>query len=178
MLRRNGGERVAGPMLAEWEHWCSDLLESHLSYPILAFFRSQHEKQSWLASLVVILDTSALLMVGLGELPQQQARLSFAMARHALVDLTQVFYAEPLPLAQPRLDHEVFSALTERLQSNGFSFTDPSNAEAALAQLRTAYEPMANALAQRLLLDLPPWIPAVDSEDDWQSSPWDVLPPF
>ena len=43
--------------LGEWERWCAELLESHLSYPVLTYYRSQHERQSWLAALTTILDT-------------------------------------------------------------------------------------------------------------------------
>jgi len=34
-----------------------------------------------------------------------------------------------------------------------------------------------SALANRLLLSLPPWIPPGDSLDDWQTTAWDDLLP-
>jgi len=175
LLRRNG-DAVAGPVLAQWEEWAAELLESHLSYPIVAYFRSQHEKQSWLAALVLILDTSTLLMVGLRGLSSQQARFSYAMARHTLVDLAQVFFVSPGTQDPHRLDHEAFMALREQLQKNGFAFDDASDAEAELAKVRQTYEPLAYELGRRLLFDLPPWLPDADAMDDWQSSPWDTLP--
>src|SRR6266545_2211975 len=91
LIRRNR-ERVADQILGEWEGWSAELLESHLSHPVLALFRSQHERQSWLAALTVILDTCALIMTGIEGVPGQQARFTFAVARHALVDLAQVFF--------------------------------------------------------------------------------------
>jgi len=111
LLRRNG-DMVAGPVLAQWEQWAAELLESHLSYPIVAYFRSQHEKQSWLATLVLILDTSALLMVGLRGLASQQARFSYAMARHTLVDLAQVFSSARL--SRPRREWTTTRSLLYR----------------------------------------------------------------
>ena len=45
--------------LRKWEQWCATLLESHLSYPVLTYYRSQHERQSWLAALTTVLDTCA-----------------------------------------------------------------------------------------------------------------------
>jgi hypothetical protein len=33
------------------EDWSAGLLESHLSYPVLSYYRSQHDNQSWLAAL-------------------------------------------------------------------------------------------------------------------------------
>src|SRR5213079_306527 len=84
-------------LLREWERWAADVLESHLSYPALAYFRSQHYNQSWLGALTTILDASALIMVGRerGGHCARQAALTFAMARHALVDLAQVFNTPP-----------------------------------------------------------------------------------
>ena len=72
------------PLLIEWERWCAELLESHLSYPQLAYFRSQHTNQSWLAALTAILDTCALIIAGVNDGPTRQAQLTFAMARHAV----------------------------------------------------------------------------------------------
>jgi hypothetical protein len=176
-LRRNG-DSVAGPLLMQWEQWSAELLESHLSYPVVAYFRSQHEKQSWLAALVLILDASALLMVGLRGIERRQAQFSFAMARHTLVDLAQVFYVDPGPPDRHRLDHDGFIALQTYLVANGFAFETPETAEAALAEIRKTYEPLAYRLGRRLLMDLPPWLPDGNSQDDWQSSPWDTLPPI
>ena len=100
LLSRTGPDPAALVLqLREWEQWAADLLETHLSYPILAFFRSQHERQSWLAALVVILDVSALVHVGVTADGQpilsRQARLTFAMARHVVGDLCQILNAPP-----------------------------------------------------------------------------------
>ncbi len=98
MLRRHGESghlHDLNAVLHEWEHWSAELLESHLSYPVLCYFRSQHDNQSWLGSLTTILDTCALVMVGVKGMPTWQAKLTFAMARHAVVDLAQIFRTAP-----------------------------------------------------------------------------------
>ena len=70
LLRRHGNDmRELGQLLYDWERWSAELLESHLSYPVLAFFRSQHTNQSWLAALTAILDTCALIMAGVTTAP-------------------------------------------------------------------------------------------------------------
>jgi hypothetical protein len=178
LLRRNG-RQVTAQTLVQWEAWTAELLESHLSYPILAFFRSQHDKQSWLSALTVILDTCALAMTGIEAMPEGQARFTFAIARHALVDLTQIFYGEPQQPQPDRLDHVTFERLSDSLAALGMQLSqDAKTAESSLKRLRTAYEPFAFALSKRLLLNLPPWIPDADQEDDWQVSPWDKMPPL
>src|SRR5882672_7280776 len=98
MLRRHGESghlHDLNVVLHEWEHWSAELLESHLSYPVLCYFRSQHDNQSWLSALTTILDTCALVLVGVGDTPTWQAKLTFAMARHAVVDLAQIFRTMP-----------------------------------------------------------------------------------
>ena len=178
LMRRNGTGDTS-EILTQWERWTAELLESHLSYPILAFFRSQHDKQSWLSALTMILDTCALAMVGIEGMRDGQARFTFAIARHALVDLTQIFYSSPQPPLPDRLDEAAFTQLLDSLTALGMPLVpDAASAEATLRTLRSAYEPFAFALSRRLLLSLPPWIPDAGHQDDWQTSPWDSLPPF
>lgn len=99
--------------LSEWEHWAADLLESHLSYPVLAYFRSQHDNQSWLAALTTILDTSAFVIVVMEGPCERQARLTFAIARHAVVDLSLVFFSPPSKSRRDRFPHEDFVKFSE-----------------------------------------------------------------
>src|SRR3989475_386496 len=96
MLRRHGGDQLhhLDRFLHEWERWTAELMESHLSYPWLAYFRSQHANQSWLGALTTILDACALFMAGVGDDSAWEASVTFAMARHAVVDLTRVFRSE------------------------------------------------------------------------------------
>ena len=84
-------------LLRDWERWAAELMESHLSYPVLLFFRSQHEHQSWLGAMTAILDASALCIAGVQGGPGRQAQLTFAMARHAVVDLSQATGVHPQP---------------------------------------------------------------------------------
>ena len=168
-------------LLREWERWSADVLESHLSDPALAYFRSQHYNQSWLGALTTILDVSALVMVGLEGWCVEQARLTFAMARHAVVDLAQVFNTPPHEPAQRLTDAEL-PRLRERLAEAGLRLRDGADAAAAtkqLAELRLMYEPYVAALARHLAVTLPPWVRQVERPDNWQTSAWgrpQVLP--
>ncbi len=82
--------------LEEWERWAAEVLESHVSFPLLSFYRSQHDNQSWLAAMTVILDASALVIASVKENDSYQAQLTFAMARHTVVDLAQVYHIPPI----------------------------------------------------------------------------------
>ncbi len=178
LLRRHAGSDDYGldaltTVLHEWEHWSADLMESHLSYPVLAYFRSQHDNQSWIASLTAVLDVCTLAMVGLEGMCQYQARMTFAIARHALVDLSQVFGAAPdHDGSSARVRPEDMEAIRRQLLEAGMKLTTGDAADAELQRLRALYEPYAIALARYLRLGLPPWIKQEAVKDNWQTSAW------
>jgi len=179
ILRRNHAGRNVEELrmlLHDWEVWCADILESHLSYSVLAFYRSQHDQQSWVAALTVILDTCALILTGIENLPDEAARFTFAMARHAVVDLAQVLNSSPTTGVN-RLSSTEFAQLQDMLADSGIRLNKGTATEQKLAELRETYEPFVSALANRMLVSLPPWIPPGDSLDDWQTSAWDDLFP-
>ncbi|MGH7594045.1 MAG: potassium channel family protein [Gemmatimonadales bacterium] len=160
-------------LLAEWERWAAEVLESHLSYPVLAYFRSQHGNQSWLAALTTVLDTSALVMVGFDGWCVRQAHLTFAMARHAVVDLAQVFSAPEPEERVDRLGERQFVQLIERLRSAGLELRT-HDAQTPLAKWRVMYEPYVTALSRHLALPLPVWVRQTDHPDNWQAAPWRI----
>jgi hypothetical protein len=159
------------PFLAEWERWCAELLESHLSYPLLSFYRSQHQNQSWLSALTAILDTCTFIIVGIKGSEAYQAQLTFAMARHAAVDLSLVMNVAPLRLAADRLPADQLRELRQQLRSAGIELEEGAFVDTRLAELRGMYEPFVNGLAARLLFELPPIVPPKLSADNWQRSP-------
>jgi hypothetical protein len=173
-LERKERDRALPDTLQDWEQWAGRLLESHLSYPVLGFYRSQHEHQSWLAALTVILDTCSLVISGVAVSSKhaiEQARLTFAIARHAAVDLSQVFRTDPSSgLASDRLPSEDLGRLIQIL---GRKEGAPGQEEVRrLAELRIMYEPYVAALSRRLLMPLPSWLPS-EREDDWQTTAWE-----
>ena len=175
LLRRHSypyGADALRELLKEWELWSAELMESHLSYPVLAYFRSQHDNQSWIASLTAILDTCALIMVGVEGACQRQAELTFAISRHAVVDLSQVFGTSPRPLPQDRLPAAELLRIRNVLAQHGLKLNDGEAADTRLVELRNMYEPYIFALASYLNQPLPPWIPVKKGKDNWQTTAW------
>ncbi len=158
--------------LNDWEYWAADLLETHLSYPVLGFYRSQHENQSWLAALAVILDTSALVSAGIEGISKRQGKLTFAMARHALVDLAQVYSVPPQEPGNDRLSKEEFIQMERELEGQGIRFQLDADVYQHLMKIRQLYEPYLFALAERLLMPVPGWMPIEGSRDNWVSTAW------
>jgi len=168
-------QRVLDEVLRDWERWAAELLESHLSYPVLSFFRSQHSNQSWLGALMVMLDASSLLMIGLEGIYAGQARLTFAMARHAAVDLAQVVNARYNPDHPERLSDDIFESLRQDLAAARLQLRNTDEARQKLDRLRSMYEPYIHATAANLMMTLPPWRHASKNRDNWQAGPWDRL---
>jgi hypothetical protein len=167
-----GGREALRELLKDWELWCAELMESHLSYPVLAFFRSQHDNQSWIAALSAILDACALLKVGIEGSCERQAKLTFAIARHAVVDLSQVFGTPPRALPHERLPAADAARLRNKLAEHGMRLRDTPEAQQELAAMRNSYEPYIYALATYLNQTLPPWIPQGKGKDNWQTTAW------
>lgn len=175
LLRRHSyrsGQEALRELLKDWELWAAELMESHLSYPVLAFFRSQHDNQSWIASLTAILDACSIVMVGIDGACEKQAELTFAIARHAVVDLSQVFGTAPMMPLHDRLPPELLHQVRATLAQNGLRLRDGEEADNRLLELRRLYEPYIHALANYLNQSLPPWIPEKKGKDNWQTTAW------
>lgn len=158
--------------LGEWERWAAEVLESHISFPVLSFYRSQHDNQSWLAALTAILDTSALVVAAVPKRDRTQAWMAFAMGRHVVVDLAQAFHAPPVDPPTDRLAPEQWNALRDLLGRAGLKLNEGEAVELRLRELRGMYEPFVTALSIRFLMPLPPVLPAGDPVDNWQTSAW------
>jgi hypothetical protein len=161
--------------LRDWERWSAELLESHISYPVLSFFRSQHSNQSWLGALQTMLDVTSLVIVGIEGIHPGQARLTFAMARHAAVDLAQVVNARYDAAAAERLSDKDFDALREALAAAGLKLRTSDEARQKLSKLRSMYEPYVHSTARNLMVALPPWQHPAKMRDNWQAGPWDRI---
>lgn len=165
-----GNAETLAQLLAEYDRWAADLLETHISFPVLAYWRSQHDNQSWVAGMTMMLDVCALSMAALEHAPQRTARLAFAMARHAAVDLSRVFNLDPLPPAHDRLPPETLARLRDALLAAGVPMRDGPDVEARLVRLRAMYEPYMNALGEFLLMPLPTWLSPKGARDNWLST--------
>ena len=159
-------------LLREWEIWGSELLESHLSYPMLAYYRSQHDNQSWLAALAAVMDACALILVGIEVVAPLQARMTFSMTRQVLVEMALSFGVEPSRYdGGDRLPDAAWDSLLAAFQENGLEWTADPGARETLAALRATYEPLLDGLARKLLLPVPGWMPENVVTDHWARGP-------
>ncbi|MGB6131807.1 MAG: ion channel [Acidobacteriaceae bacterium] len=172
LIRRHsfeGGTAALTALLEEWERWSAELLESHISYPLLCLFRSQHTRQSWLGALTAILDTCALLIAGVQEQSARQAQLTFAMARHALVDIAQILSARPTYNLPDRLPQERFRTIYDQLCQAGVRVCQDERSFERLKEMRALYEGYAETLSRYLAMPLPPYFLEHPKKDNWLS---------
>jgi hypothetical protein len=175
ILRRHPGSIYAedlDQLLRDWERASADILESHVSYPAVSYFRSQHNNESWLAALTAMLDTSSLMLTCIDHPASRQAKLTFAMARHTIVDLAQLFNEAPIYDAADRLPGAEFKRLSGVLAQAGFPIRDEVHSCEKLTKLRAMYEPFVLGLARYLYMEVPPWILAKEITDNWKTSAW------
>ncbi|MBF5008676.1 two pore domain potassium channel family protein [Burkholderia pseudomultivorans] len=171
VLRRGDNPAKLEKRLAEWEEWALDLLQGHLSYPMLAFYRSQHPDHSWLAALTMVVDVSALAMLGAEGDLRRQAELTFAAGRHALAHTASIFDASPPTETGDRLPPADFARLCAAISTNPTPLQAERIVATALAQLRSMYEPHAQALSAYFLMDLPPWL----AQEPLPAANWQVM---
>ena len=158
--------------LRAWETWAAELMESHLSYPVLCYFRSQHNNQSWVAALATILDACALLIAHTEGALRWQAQLTFAISRHALVDLAQAVGIPPHPEPSDRFDPATLGEMRQILGAAGAPLCKARQGEETLRQLRQMYEPFLFGFSERLLMPLPSWKTVAAPLDNWRTSAW------
>ncbi len=171
-LARSGHLDASDSLLSEWERWSSELLESHLSFPSLGYYRSQHNNQSWLAAVTTMLDTCSIMLSGVKGFDPYRAQLTFAMARHVVVDLSLVLKTPVRECAPSRVTIEQLSRLREQLLAARVEMHELPLMEAKLTQLRSFYEPFVRALATHFLFKLPEIVEDQPAADNWQRSAW------
>lgn len=150
--------------LRDWETWAAELIESHSSYPMLAFYRSQHENHSWLASLAVILDSCTLLITGGEESASLQAESTFAATRRVLVEISRAL-GTSAKADVGRFQIDVLVRLEHDLESLNLRWSDKRSSEDTILDLQSCYEPMLKGLSSYLLLPLPKWTCEVAPND-------------
>src|ERR1700687_3106711 len=165
---------VLTPYLRERETWAAQIMESHLSYPVLCYFRSQHDNQSWLAAFTAVLDVSALLIAYGEGAAKWQAQLIFAISRHAIADVCEVLRVRPLAPAPDRLPVKDLADVRSLLAESGACNCTEAG-DLKLSELRSMYEPQLNGLSRRLLMPLPSWGVGAKFHDKSKKTAWDRI---
>jgi hypothetical protein len=143
-------------LMRDAEMWCAALMETHLAYPILAYFRSSHDETSWVGTLATLLDSSVLLITTV-ECDVGEARILYNLARHATRDLATYFRVGAED-GGPAITREQFESARTLLAGAGFTLKEPEESWQRFVELRGYYASNLNGLAA--FFDIPPlpWI--------------------
>lgn len=143
-------------LFADWEVWSATVLESHLSYPILAFFRSTHDNQSWVSGLGAVLDAATLILTTIEEVPRGPARVMHNVGLHLVEDLGQYFrFDSP---TESYVEREEFDEACRGLREAGYRIGDLEGAWQAFATMRAQYAGPLNDMARQWLTPPAQWI--------------------
>jgi hypothetical protein len=152
---RGGSWEHLGRDLEVWEQWAAELMEMHLMYPLLAFYRSRHLNQNWLVALTAIVDVAAFLSATVADENGYVSDITFRVGSRALADLAFQFRVKPK--AVDRLSEADFDDLFAIVDGSTVPNRDRQTVSRRLDRYRSEYEGNAQALADALALKLPPW---------------------
>jgi hypothetical protein len=143
-------------LFSDWEKWAAEVLDSHMAYPLLAYFRSSHDNESWISALGAVLDAATLVQTTVVDIPRGPAKMMSAMGRHAVEDLARYFR---IPRDhQPGVERYEFDEARERLASVGYTLQAPDDSWAAFARLRSDYAGALNDMAKWFAAPPTQWI--------------------
>ena len=140
----------------DWQQWAAEVLDTHLAYPVLAYFRSSHTNDSWISSLGAVMDAATLALTTIEDGPKAWAKLFRAVGGHCLEDLVQYFRLPDEP--ELGVEREEFDEARRRLELAGFRLHDADVAWANFSRLRMEYAGRVNALARHWATPPAQWI--------------------
>jgi hypothetical protein len=140
----------------EWRLWTVDVLESHLSYPLLFYFRSSHDNEAWPNSFGAVMDAATLVISTIDGGPVGPARLMYKVGAHLVTDM-RIFYRYEGG-AVPGVEREEFIEACNRLTRAGYKLRPLDKAWEEFSGLRTKYAVWLNRTTKALNVPPAPWI--------------------
>jgi hypothetical protein len=141
----------------EWRMWSVDVLETHLTYPILFFFRSSHDNEAWANSFGAVMDAAVLVISTIDGGPVGHAKLMFKVGSHLVADMRHYYY-RGVSGDVPGVEHEEFVAACDRLERAGYRLRDADTAWKEFVAHRGTYAPWLNEMTKGLAIPPAPWI--------------------
>ncbi|PZR63217.1 MAG: hypothetical protein DLM71_04685 [Chloroflexi bacterium] len=151
-----GRRDALGDFFLAWEAWAAEVLDTHVAYPILAYFRSSHDNVSWVSSVGAVLDASALVLTTVSDGPSGEAQMVQRLGQHFVEDLAN-FFGWPADRS-PAVERHEFDAARQRLLAAGYRCRDADEAWLQFQTLRSAYAARLNAMASFWVTPPAMWI--------------------
>jgi hypothetical protein len=151
-----GMDGVLKETFDEWRKWSAMVLESHLAYPLLVYFRSSHDNEAWINSFGAVMDSAALILSSTESEARGPAKMMFTVGNHLVEDLASVFQLKLTP--DPIIEKSEYKAAIVRLRAAGYKITDGAAAWEQFAHYRSKYASALNQMAQYLLAPPAQWV--------------------
>ena len=143
-------------LFAAWETWSAEVLDSHMAYPLLCFFRSSHDNESWVSALGALLDAATLCITTVEDGSAGAAHLLVGLGSHLVEDVTRYFR---MPHEHGALvDRAEFDVARERLRAAGWRLRDAERSWVDFQALRARYAEDLNAMARFWAVPPAQWI--------------------
>ncbi len=140
----------------EWRRWSAMVLESHLAYPLLVYFRSSHDNEAWINSFGAVMDSASLILSSTDSEAKGAAKMMFTVGNHLVEDLAWVFQLTLAP--DPIIEKSEYKAAILRLKAAGYRVTDGDAAWEQFSHYRSKYASALNQMAQYLLAPPAQWV--------------------
>ncbi|MFN8550961.1 MAG: potassium channel family protein [Candidatus Obscuribacterales bacterium] len=140
----------------QWEGWIAGILESHRAYPMLLYFRSSNNTDSWLSVVGAMLDASSLIVTTIKDVSHGEAELFYWLACSTVKAICSYFRLSVVN--DETLTFEQFKAGIELLKDAGYTVADPELAWKLFKVRRTGYLPYIRALSEHFLLPRQTWL--------------------
>jgi hypothetical protein len=153
-------QKSVDALMHDAQDWIASLMESHLAYPVLAYFRSSHDDQSWVSTLGALLDTSLLANTVLDDGEHGEARICLRIARHAVHDLSGFFGMESRGTRGAGIERADFDRACDRLLAAGYRIRDRDAGWHDFSRMRAEYAGTLGAMASFFKIPTIEWIGA------------------
>jgi hypothetical protein len=139
-LHAPGGDReMLYRALSEWEMWTADVLESHVSYPMLALFRSQHPGQSWVTALGLVTDAATLTSACVEGAQDREPYFLYRRGRRAILEISSRLHVPSSGGQVTWMSEANFDIAWRGLVETGLPLRDKAVAWADVQALRATY---------------------------------------
>ena len=142
-------------LFRDWEGWAAEVLDSHVAYPLLGFFRSSHDNLSWISALGTVLDASSLVLTTVTDVPRGEAKLFKRMGTHLVEDIFNLGFRAGQPIG---LEREAFDAACDRLAEAGYTLVPRDKAWAHFEAARETYSTRLEAMASYWAAPAAQWL--------------------
>jgi hypothetical protein len=140
----------------EWRAWSAMVLESHLAYPLLVYFRSSHDNEAWINSFGAVMDAAILIISTANDESEGPARLMYKIGSHLVEDMNWVFHFKGSD--DPIVERAEYQVAVERLEKAGYKIRDIETGWRQFVEMRSTYATPLNQMALWLAIPAAQWI--------------------